>query len=173
MKTLVGIIALGAVVGALFYLNDITRTEDGKSILNVARELEIPVETIRPEQRGIVRTVQAPGEVEAFAEVDISSELVSKIVEMPVKEGDEVQKDDLLCRLDDADYRARTLAAEANVGRLKALIKQTEADLDKAQRDWERQKRLSEADATSSLELADYHTALLRAQAALVKAAGS
>ncbi|UCG33258.1 MAG: efflux RND transporter periplasmic adaptor subunit [Phycisphaerales bacterium] len=167
MKTLLGVVALSAVVGALFYLNDITKTEDGKSILHVARELEVPVDTARPQQRGIVRTVQAPGEVEAFAEVDISSELVSKIIEMPVEEGDEVQKDDLLCRLDDADYKARALAAEANVGRLKALVKQSEADLAKAQRDWDRQKRLSEANATSTLELADYHTALLRAQAAL------
>ena len=167
MKTLVGIMVLTGVVGGIYLLNDLTRTEEGKSLLHVARELEIEVETACPEQRDIVRTVQAPGEVEAFAEVDISSELVSKILEMPVEEGNVVQAGELLCRLDDADYRARAQAAEANVGKLRALIVQAEADLDKAERDWERQKRLSEADATSMLELADYHTALIRARAAL------
>ena len=72
MKTVIGIVILGVVVGGIYFLNDFTRTEDGKSLLHVARELEISVETAQPEQRGIIRTVQAPGEVEACAEVDIS-----------------------------------------------------------------------------------------------------
>ena len=167
MKTFIGIVVLGVVVGGLYLLNDLTRGEDGKSLLYVARELEIQVEAASPEQRDIIRTVQAPGEVEAFAEVDISSELVAKILEMPVEEGDRVQKGDLLCRLDDADYQARVRSGEANVAKLEALIMQAEADLDKAERDWERQKRLSEVNATSVLELADYRTVLIRAQAGL------
>ena len=130
MKTLIGIAILGAVVGGLYFLNKLTRRDDGTSRLHVARPLEIPVETARPEQRRIVRTVQAPGEVEAFVEVDIRSEIVSKNVEMPVEEGDLVQAGDLLCRLDDADFRARVLSAEANVHRLEALIAQAEADLE-------------------------------------------
>ncbi|MFQ5805787.1 MAG: efflux RND transporter periplasmic adaptor subunit [Phycisphaerae bacterium] len=167
MKTVVGIVVLAVAVTGIYLLNDLTRTEDGKSLLHVARELELEVETARPEQRTIVRTVQAPGEVEAFAEVDISSELVAKIVELPVEEGDWVQEGELLCRLDDADFRARVLSGEANVAKLKALILQAEADLAKAERDYARQKEFIESRITSTVEVENYRTILIGAQANL------
>jgi HlyD family secretion protein len=167
MKTVVGIVVLGLVVGGIYLLNDLTRTKDGKSRLHVAGEPEVLVETARPERREIVRTVQAPGEVEAFAEVDISSEVVGKIIEMPVEEGDDVRAGDLLCRLDDADYRARVLSREANVAKLTALILQADAELDKAQRDYDHEKDLIEADATSAMAVANYRTALIGAQVQL------
>jgi HlyD family secretion protein len=167
MKTVIGVVILGAVVGGLYLLNNLTRAPDGKSRLNVAGELEIQVEAACPEQREIVRTVQAPGEVEAFAEVDISSEVVGKILEMPVDEGYHVNAGDLLCRLDDANYRARVLSGEANVAKLRALITQAEADVEKAERDWDQQQRLLETNATSPLEVANYRTALIGARAQL------
>lgn len=165
MKTVLGIVVLVGVVTGLYFLNDITRTEDGSSILKVAGELPVTVKVAKPEQRDIVRTVQAPGEVEALSEVDISAEVVAKILEMPVEEGDTVKQGDLLCRLDDADYRARLTSAEANVAKLKATITQAEADLGKAERDYRRQVRLAESDATSAMELADYRTTLIRTRA--------
>lgn len=165
MKTLLGMIVLsGAVVGA-YYLNKVTRKEDGTSVLRVAGELPINVEAGAPTRRDIIRTVQAPGDIEAFSEVDISAEVVSKIVEMPVEEGNVVAKGALLCRLDDRDYRARLTSAEANVAKLKAILTQAEADLEKAERDFRRQVQLSENDATSSIELADYQTVLVRHRA--------
>ena len=167
MRTLVGIVILAAAVTGLYFVNQYARTADGKSVLHVAQEVEIEVEAARPEQRVIIRTVQAPGEVEAFAEVDISSEVVGKIIELPVKEGQAVKQGDLLCRLDDTDYRARLVSAAANIAKLKALITQAEADMDKAQRDYDRQKRLIESEATSMLEMANYRTALIGAQTGL------
>jgi HlyD family secretion protein len=167
MRTALGVVLLAAVVGGLYLLNDLTRTPDGKSRLHVASPLEIQVEAALPQQREIVRTVQAPGEVEASAEVDVSSEVVGKILEMPVEEGDRVHAGQVLCRLDDANYAARVLSGEANVAKLKALIKQAEADADKAQRDWDQQQQLRETNATSLLELANYRTALVGAEAQL------
>ena len=167
MKTLVGAIILAVAIAGVVVLNNVTRREDGKSILHVAPELEVTVATARPQQRTIVRTVQAPGEIEPYAEIDISSEIVAKIVEMPVEEGDTVQEGDLLCRLDDADYRARVLSGEAGTARLRAAVTQAEANLDKARRDFDRQKRLSERNATSPIELADYRTALIGMEASL------
>lgn len=167
MKTFIGVLTLAGVLAGIYFLNDLTRDEDGKSILNVAGELPITVKIAAPVRRTITRKVEAPGEVEACFEVDISSELVAKILEMPVEEGDTVEEGDLLCRLDDADYRARLQAAEASVGRTKAALMQAQADYDKAERDFLRQKRLAEEDATSALELADYHTSYVRARARL------
>ena len=167
MKTALGTGLLVAALAGLYYLNDATRSEDGAGVLHVADELPIIVEVAAPRQRDIVRVVQAPGEVEAISKVEISAEVVAKILEMPVEEGDKVQKGDLLCRLDDVDFRARVTSAEAGVARLKAAITQANADLEKAGRDVRRQVRLSEMEATSELELADYHTALVRARASV------
>lgn len=167
MKTIIGIVVLGAIVAGIYVLNDYTRSEEGQSLLHVAGEPETSVETVQPEQRDIVRTVQAPGEVEAFDEVDISSEVVGKILEMPVEEGDSVQAGQLLCRLDDADFRARVVSAQANVAKLKAMITQAEADLTRVELDWEQMQRLRETNATSPTELAYCRTALVGAQAAL------
>ena len=167
MKTVIGIIVLGVVVSGVYLLNDYTRTEDGKSMLHVANELEILVETAQPEQCGITRTVQAPGDVEAIEEVDISSEVVSKIIEMPVEEGDHVEAGELLCRLDDADYRARVLSAKANVAKLRAMIVQAEANVEKAQLDYQEELRLIERGATSSNTVAQYRTVLIGARALL------
>ncbi len=165
MKTIIGIVVLGGAVFGAYYLNKVTRRTDGTSVLHVAGELPITVEAGAPTRRDIVRTVQAPGDIEAFSEVDISAEVVGKILEMPVEEGNVVKKGDLLCRLDDADYRARVSSAEANVAKLKAIVTQADADLEKAERDFKRQVQLSENNATSSIELADHRTVLVRQRA--------
>ena len=167
MRTVLGIVILAGLIAGVFALNHYTRAPDGKSRLNVAKEVETPVETAAPEQRTIVRTVQSPGEVESFEEVDISSEVVGKILDMPVEEGQVVEKGELLCQLDGADYRARVRSGEANVTKLRALIIEAEADLQKAELDWELQQKLHENWANSPLEMAQYRIALVRARAAL------
>lgn len=167
MRNVITVVLLVVVVGGLYLLNDATRRSDGRSVLHVAKEVSLTVETVSPEEREIVRTVQAPGEVEAFDEVDISSEVVAKIIELPFEEGDYVQKGEVICRLDDADYRARVASAEASVAKLKAMIRQAEAELDRAQLDWQQIQILNESSATSEQELARYRTALVAAQALL------
>jgi len=167
MKKLLALLVLAVISVAVFALGSFRNGPDGKALLHVADEVALTVKVAQPEQGEIIRLVQAPGDVEAVLEVEISSEVVGKILEMPVEEGDPVKKGDLLCRLDDADYRARVTSAEANVAKLGAVITQAEADLTKAERDYTRQVRLVESDATSATELADYRTALTRARASL------
>jgi len=167
MRNLLFGVGFIAVIGGLYALNAATRDRDGASVLHVAQKISLDVETVAPEQVEIVRSVQAPGEVEAYDEVDISSELVSKIIEMPVGSGAEVAQGDLLCRLDDADFRARVLSAEANVAKLKALVRQAEADFDKADRDFRRCMGFAEEGSASSIELADYHTRQIGAESVL------
>ena len=163
MKTIIGIVVLVGLMVGVYMLNDLTRGPDRKSILNVAGKPELIAEFATPETRVIVRVVQAPGEVEPFSEVDISAEVAGKILEMPVEEGDMVKAGDLLCRLDDALYRSRVVSAQAKIAMLDTMIVQSNAELDQAERDYRRQERLSEANATSSIELAEYYLALSRA----------
>lgn len=167
MRNLIGFIILVSAIVGLYALNGMVAREDRGGLLEVAQTPPIEVQAVFPTRRTLVRTVHAPGEVEPFVEVDIRAEVVAKIVEMNVEEGNAVKADEVLCRLDDADFLARLKSAEANAARLQAAIGQAEAELDKADRDLRRQVELSEADATSALELADYRTTASRMKAAL------
>ncbi|MFQ5592380.1 MAG: efflux RND transporter periplasmic adaptor subunit, partial [Phycisphaerae bacterium] len=167
MKGLLTLLVLIAVSAGVFALGSLRRSSDGKALLHVADEVALTVEVAKPEQGEIIQLVQAPGDVEAVLEVEVSSEIVSKITEMPVEEGDHVEKGTLLCRLDDKNLLADLESGVARVEQLRAAIAQAEADLEKAERDVSRQISLSESDATSSLELSDYMTLRKKARAAL------
>ncbi len=158
MRIVLTLLVLGGLFAGLFALGTYKWSPEDKPVLHVADEVALTVNTAKPEARAITRIVQAPGDVEAVLEVEVSSEIVAKIEEMPVEEGDHVQKGDLLCRLDDDDLRAQVESGEARCAQLAAAIEQAEADLEKATRDVDRQMKLSEADATSDLEMRDYLT---------------
>jgi HlyD family secretion protein len=169
MKAIATLIILLAVGAGVFALGKV-RTKDGdKPILKIAEEVALTVDVAKPQRGEIVRLVQAPGDVEAVLEVEVSSEIVSKIEEMPVEEGDLVKKNDLLCRLDDRFLKAEVESAQARIAQLEAAIVQAETDVDKAERDLERQVRLSENSATSDLELRDYKTTRDRSKAVLLQ----
>ena len=165
MKGLLTLITLAAVSAGVFLLGSLKRESDDKSILHVADELALKVKVAKPEQREVIRLVQAPGDVEAELEVDISSEVVAKIEEMPIEEGDTVKKGDLLCRLNDEHLRAAVESGEARVASIRAAVAVAEADLEKADRDLKRQVRWSENNVTTIQEMLDYQTAFKKADA--------
>ncbi|MCH8147208.1 MAG: efflux RND transporter periplasmic adaptor subunit [Planctomycetes bacterium] len=155
MKGWLTLLILAIVCAGVFSLGSLRRDSDGKPALHIAEEVALTVDVAAPEKGEIIRLVQAPGDVEAVLEVEISSEIVSKIIEMPVEEGDPVKAGDLLCRLDDKNLLADVESGEARVAQLGASIKQAEADVEKADRDVARQAALSESNATSDIELRD------------------
>lgn len=165
MKALIPVIAIAGVSAAVFALGSIRKGNEDKPLISVADEVPLTVEVATPQRQQIIRLVQAPGDVEAVLEVEISSEIVAKIDEMPIEEGDIVKKGDLLCRLADDDLRAAVESGEAAVGRLAAAQVQAEADLEQAERDCKRQARLSEVNATSDNELQNYLTTRKKAKA--------
>jgi len=158
MKAVWTLLVLGLVSGGIFALGTLKQASTDKPILNVAEEVALTVNVATPHRGEITRLVQAPGDVEAVLEVDVSSEIVSKIVEMPVEEGDFVRNGDLLCRLDDSRLRAEVESGEARISQLRAAIVQAQADSEKAERDLTRQYALAETNATSDLEVRDYQT---------------
>lgn len=167
MKAVWTLLVLGLISGGIFALGTLKNGATDKPILNVADEVALTVSVTKPERGEITRLVQAPGDVEAVLEVDVSSEIVSKIVEMPVEEGDLVEKGDLLCRLDDSRLLAEVESGVARIAQLQAAIVQAETDEQKAERDLSRQYGLYENDATSDLEIRDYRTVRDRMRAIL------
>jgi HlyD family secretion protein len=105
---------------------------------------DAPLEVrLAPVGRGrIVHAVEAPGKVEAEAEVKVSAEVAGKIARLPVQENAPVSKGQLLVQIDPVYYEAEVHSNEAKVRRARASVQMCEADLIKARRDADRIGRL-------------------------------
>jgi len=165
MKAFLTLLTITLISGAIYSLGTLHRKADDQPLVYVADEVALTVDVASPERTEIVRLVQAPGDVEAVLEVDISSEVVGKIEEMPFEEGDRVEKGDMLCRLNDEAFQAAVESGEARTAQLRASIVQAEADLEKSDRDCDRQKDLSERGLTNPLEMEDHLTIQKKARA--------
>ncbi|MGD8719105.1 MAG: efflux RND transporter periplasmic adaptor subunit [Candidatus Zixiibacteriota bacterium] len=105
-----------------------------------------PLEAMELTPGNIVSTVSADGELEALNQVDISAEVVAKIEKLYVEEGDEVKKGQLLCTLDDDEYRfqrdlyySQLEQAKATYERGRTLFEEgllSEADFDTRRTDY-------------------------------------
>ena len=119
----------------------------------------------------------------------VSSKMTGRLQELLVKEGDIVQKGQIIARIDARDYAAAQnqvaaalAASEAKLAELKAgsrsqeiqqaqaVVDQTAANLDNAQKNWERIAQLYSSGAVSAERRDTAQTAVTVAQAALVAA---
>ena len=76
------------------------------SILRGKREQPIPVTTEKATRRTIIETVSATGKVQPETEVKISPEVAGEIIELPVADGQEVKKGDLMLKIRPDSYKA-------------------------------------------------------------------
>ncbi|MER2604740.1 MAG: efflux RND transporter periplasmic adaptor subunit [Siculibacillus sp.] len=82
------------------------------------------VGVVHPRRGEVVRTVVATGRVLAPYRVDIGSQITGVVAEVPVAEGQTVQHDQPLVRLDDAEARANVALATAALAQTSAKLKQ-------------------------------------------------
>jgi len=97
------------------------------------KETKIKVAVEKAEVRIITETITANGKIQPEIEVKISPDVSGEIVEMRVKEGDVVEKGQLLCRIKPDTYisqRDRSLAA---ISSARARQSQTEAQFIQAE----------------------------------------
>ena len=90
----------------------------------------MPVEAVTVKQEALVRSIVAVGSLLANEQVMLQPEFEGKVVTIHFKEGQKVNKDELLVTLDDSIYRAELNPAEArlklsqaNTSRVNALRK--------------------------------------------------
>lgn len=119
---------------------------------------EVYVEKV--EQRTIVETVSANGKIQPKREVKISSEVPGEIIQLPVVEGQEVKKGDLLVMINPDLLIAATQRAEAslnsskaNLSNSKARLAQSKARLQQSELEYNRTNKLFEDKAVSQAEL--------------------
>ncbi len=167
-RSFLAFVALALVVGLISAAN-LRRDPRGTAVdwqIIKPQPREVAVEV--PARGPIVQTVTAPGVVEPVEEADIASQIVGRVVEVRVKDGDHVKKGDLLVKLDETQARAMLDSSAARIDRLKASIAQAESDRVKAERDLNRSMKLSTRNVATPTELADAKSALARFEAALL-----
>jgi len=118
----------------------------------------------------IVGKVSGPGEINPEAIVDISAHLPGKITRLAVREGDHVEKGQLLLELDQTQYRARVAEARANVESQRSQVVLAVAQHEKAQLDLKRAGDLHKSGLSSDQDL-DLARTTARVEEARMRAA--
>ena len=95
-------------------------------------------------QRDLVSAVTASGKIEAKTSVDISADITGRIIRIAVREGDLVNKGQFLIQIDPAQYQAAVSRAQGVVGSTEATLTQARANLDQAERQWNRARQLTQ-----------------------------
>src|ERR671921_848566 len=95
-------------------------------------------------RRDLVSAVTASGKIEAKTSVDISADITGRIIQIAVREGDMVKRGQFLLQIDPAQYQAAVARAQGVVSSMEAILLQTRASRDQAQRAWNRAKQLRE-----------------------------
>jgi len=121
------------------------------------------VTTAKVEKVDLLSKVTANGKVQARRKVDLSALVMGQIVNLAVKEGDKVNKGQLLLQIDKAQLAAAAAGSAASLAAMRNDLAAAKATADQAQADYERAnqnykaKILSESDfqkARSALETA-------------------
>jgi HlyD family secretion protein len=111
----------------------------------------------------ITETVSATGKIQPEIEIKISSQVSGEIIALPVKEGQEVHKGDLLVKINPDLYTSGLNRTMSNLSGTKANLNQADATFKEATANYERSKNLfekgiiSKADwdkATASFQIA-------------------
>ncbi len=115
------------------------------------------VEVEKIEKGTIIETVAATGKIQPEVEVKLSSEVSGEIIELPIKEGQDVKKGDLLVKINPDLVQGALSQAQAGLQNARAGLAQAEASLKVSKLNFERNAPLFEKGVISK---ADYDRAV-------------
>ncbi len=146
-KKLILIIS-GAVVFVIFIILAIVKNQE--------KLIPVTVETV--EKGKIISIVTASGKIEAKTKVNISADVMGKIVKLPVVEGQHVEKGQLLVEIE----KTQKLT---DVAQMRAMLASSKVEEEQARIDFDRQKQLYQRKLISQAEYDLARTNLERAKA--------
>lgn len=134
------------------------------------RDEATEVETAVANEITIVETVSATGKIQPEIEVKISSEVSGEIIDLPVKEGQVVQKGQLLVRINPDLYTSGYNRTVSNLSGTKASLSQADASFREAKASYDRSKTLYDKGIISRADwdkaVATYEVAVANKQSA-------
>lgn len=115
-----------------------------------------PVFMEEVKQGEFLDTISATGALQPRIQVDIMSDVMGKIIELPVREGDLVEAGDLVVRIDDRDLKSEVRRQQASARMSEIQVENQRVQLEKAEREFKRKERLfaSELISIEEYELA-------------------
>ena len=114
----------------------------GKKAGWFGKALTVKVAVENAEKRTIVETITANGKIQPEKEVKISPDVSGEIVELTVKEGDNVEKGQLLLRIKPDNYISQRDRSLAEISSAQARRAQSEAQFTQAELSYKRSKQL-------------------------------
>ncbi len=128
------------------------------------------VDVIQIQPIDIVETVAATGKIQPETELALSSEVSGEIIELPLKEGQVVEKGDLLVKINPDLIQAAVSQSQAGLQNVRAQLVQAESSENIAKLNYNRNKTLFEKGVISKSEwdrsIADYEMAKASREAA-------
>jgi HlyD family secretion protein len=158
-KKVLLVLIIVIVIGAIVILN-----------MNKKKEKPLAVQTEKVSRQTIVQTVNASGSLQPVSQVKISANVSARIMNIAVKEGDVVNKGDLLVELDRTQYEAAYEKTVSTVQSSKANRKKVASELKRTKALY-KGNLASEADleaAEAQMELAE--SQVIQSEAALKQA---
>jgi len=107
-------------------------------VLFKKREITVTVQTEKVVRRNLTELVMANGRIQPVLQVKISAEVSGEIIDLPVKEGQQVGKGDLLVKIKPDFYVAATNSANASYKSALAAKTVAEANLRRAEAEFKR-----------------------------------
>jgi HlyD family secretion protein len=143
-KIIIGAVAVAGVLAILaFSLN--------------SKDRNLPkVTTAKVEKVDLVSKVTANGKIQARRKVDLSALVMGQIVNLAVKEGDQVKKGQFLLQIDRVQLAAQAAGREASLAAIRKDLDASRANAEQAKRDFDRARQNYEA---KILPEADYQHA--------------
>jgi len=128
------------------------------------------VEITKIELIDIIETVAATGKIQPEIEIKLSSEVSGEIIELPIKEGQQVFKGDLLVRINPDLIQAAVTQSQAGLENVRAQLTQAEAALKNSKLIYDRNKQLFEKGVISKADwdksVSDYEMSQASAKSA-------
>ena len=115
-------------------------------------DLSKKVEWLAVSKSQIVEKVSATGKIQPEVEVKLSSEVSGEIIALPIKEGQQVKKGDLLVKINPDIIQSMLNRSEATYQNVKASLSQAEATLKEAEANYKRNESLFSKGVISKAE---------------------
>jgi HlyD family secretion protein len=143
MKKRWWLIGGGALIVVLLVVVSMTRAAKGKLV---------PVQFAKLRIEDVTSQVRAPGKIEPRTQVKVSADIMGKITQLVVKEGDRVKKGQLMLQLDDTQYRSNYQQSRAALSSAQARQREAQSQLKVSEASYTRQKALYEKNLLSAAE---------------------
>ena len=127
----------------------------GKKAGWFGKDMALKVAIEKVQKKDITEIITANGKIEPQMEVKISPEVPGEIIQLPVKEGDEVNKGDLLVVIRPDIYISNRNRLDASLNSQKARLAQAEAQLVEKDLNYKRSKQLFDK---STIAKSDFET---------------